>query len=56
MSRSRDERSVALSSYNLSRQLDGLPPVQHTDPIFQRYMDALEPLDDDEMLMAKHFN
>ena len=52
----RDERSVALSSYNLSRQLDGLPPVQATDPVFHRYMDTLEPLDDDEMLLAEHFN
>ena len=52
----RDERAVALSSYNATQQLDGLPAVRGDDPAFQRYMDTQEPLDEDEMLMAESFN
>ena len=52
----RDERTLAFRSYNLSRQLDGLPPVQENDPAFQRFMDVTEPMTEDEALMAESFN
>ena len=51
----RDERSIAFASYNSSRQLDGLPPVQQDDPSFQRFLDNMEPMADDELLMAETF-
>ena len=51
----RDERSIAFASYNSSRQLDGLPPVQQDDPSFQRFLDNMEPVADDELLMAETF-
>ena len=52
----RDDRSLAFQSYNLSRQLDGLPPVQENDPAFQRFMDVTGPMTEDEALMAESFN
>ena len=53
---SRDERAIAFQSYNMSRQLDGLPAVKEGDPAFQRFLDATEPMDHDEELMAETFN
>ena len=52
---SRDDRSLAFQSYNMSRQLDGLPPVRQEDPAFERFMDTIEPLDEEELLMAETF-
>ena len=52
---SRDERSLAFQSHNMSRQLDGLPPVTQEDPAFGRFMDTMEPLDHEELLIAEAF-
>ena len=52
---SRDDRSLAFQSYNMSRQLDGLPPVRQEDPAFERFMETIEPLDDEELLVAETF-
>ena len=54
--RPHDERNVAFQSYNMSRQLDGLPPVREDDPAFQRFMDATDPLTPDEALVAESFD
>ena len=50
----RDEPALAFQSYNMARKLDGLPPVQESNPAFQRYLDAVEPID--EELIAETFS
>lgn len=53
---SRDDRAMAFQSYNMARQLDGLPPVKQDDPSFQRFLDVTEPMTPDEELMAEAFS
>ena len=52
----RDDRALAFQSYNMSRQLDGLPTVQQDDPAFHRFLEATSPLEPDEELMAEAFS
>ena len=50
----RDEPALAFQSYNMARKLDVLPPVEEDNTAFQRYLDVVEPVD--EELIAETFS
>ena len=53
----RDEKAIAFQSYNMSRQLDGMPKVEMNDPSFEKHWErVVQPMEEDEDLMAESFN
>ena len=53
----RDEKAKAFQSYNLSRQLDGMPRVEPGDAAFEKHWEQMvQPMDEDEDLTAESFH